>query len=150
MWGGAVAGTGQCVASGIRVYNEMTDGQEVNKEMASDPTYKAAMAVADGVGLVGAGAGLKGVVQTAKAVRSYGVVRTATTSMSRPARKVLTDTLELTAAGKRASSPMINLVVKQRLLEGLGGGVGVSGSAYGGLLKELSIWAFTPAEPAPR
>src|SRR5690606_9822022 len=127
---GAAAGTAQCVASGVRVYNEMSEQHEDNAAMDANSTYRTGMAVADGIGLVSAAGGIKGVVQTAEAVRGHGMVRTATTWMGRPARKVLTESLGLTAAGKRASGRMINLVVKQRLLEGLGGGLGVAGSAY--------------------
>jgi transcription antitermination factor NusA-like protein len=63
-------------------------------------------------------------------------------------RRALTSSLELQGA-KRVAATQINAVIKQRLLDALGAAVGMTGSAFSGVIQELVVWAVSPGEVAP-
>ena len=146
-WGGAIASTGQCVAFGVRVYNEFMDDAAANQRMSNNPYYENAMRAADIVGLAGAGVALKEAKLAHKALNRAGSSwrQSGVEQLARPMRRKLTSGLSLIGA-KRVQSDLINLVVKKKLLEAVGGGIGFAGSIYAGVVNETSVWVIEAGE----
>ena len=96
---------------------------------------------ADAVGLVGAHGTLTEVRKTGDILASHSLswTRAANDPISRPMRRQLTAQLELQGA-KRVSAHDIHSVVKQRMLDGIVGALGVIGSAMTGAIHETIVW----------
>ncbi|NPD68135.1 hypothetical protein HN018_12250 [Lichenicola cladoniae] len=96
---------------------------------------------ADVVGLVGAHGALMEVKKTGDilAGQSLNWSKAATDPISRPMRRRLTEQLELQGA-KRVSAHNVHAVVKQRMLDGITGALGMTGSAMTGAIHEMIIW----------
>ena len=144
LYGGAVASTGQCVVSVARVANVQRGRTDVNGSWDSNRWYVRTMLAADVVGLVGAGGALKELKVTNGVQRQAGFSFTRSThggTSSRPTRRALTTALEL-QGGQRVPGVVINRVVRQRLLDGVGGVIGLFASSYSGALGEAgaSFW----------
>ena len=141
LYGGAVAATGQCAVSAFRTSNIYTGHQNWNTSMDNNAAYIWTMRGADVVGLIGAGGALKElkVAHTALSAKGFGLAQAMQPVLSRPVRRRLPSALGL-AGGRRAAAPTINRFVRQRLLDGVGGVVGLVGSASGGVTKDLVVW----------
>ena len=118
--------------------------------MDSDQRYVWTMRGLDVVGLVGAGGALKEMKVANAALGEAGVGwrAAAGSGLSRPMRRVLTESLELKGA-KRVSSALINAVVKQRLMDALAGVIGMAGSAINGAINDVVVWTVSEAKDAP-
>ncbi len=139
LYGGAAASTGQCVVSVARIANVQRGRGDVNKRWDGNRWYVRTMLAADVVGLVGAGGALKELKATNAVLRraGYSFGRAADDGwISRPMRRALTSALEL-EGGKRVSGTVINRVVRQRLMDGVGGVIGLFASSYSGALNEV-------------
>jgi hypothetical protein len=104
-------------------------------------TYVWAMRGADVVGLIGAGGALKElkVAHSALKAEGFSMMQAARADLSRPVRRRLTEGLAL-QGGRRASGPIINRFVRQKLLDGAAGVIGLTASATDGATKDLVIW----------
>ncbi len=149
LWGGALATSAQCGASVYRTYNATNGRETINDKLDADPRYVWTMRGLDVVGLVGAGGALKEMKIAHGALGEAGVGwrAAAGSGLSRPMRKVLTESLELKGA-KRVSSALINAVVKQRLLDALAGVIGMAGSAIDGVINDVVVWTVSEAKDA--
>jgi len=138
MYGGAIGATGQCMVSVARTTNVARGRTDINQRWDARPTYYWTMLAADGVGLLGAGGALLELKSANAALRgagwSLGQARRGET-ISRPMRRQLTTALELQGATRVAGS-VINRVVRQKLLDGAAGALGMFASGYGGVLNE--------------
>lgn len=138
MYGGAVAATGQCMVSIARTANVHRGRSDINQSWDDNRVYYWTMLAADGVGLLGAGGALKELKATNAALReagfSFAQARRGET-ISRPMRRRLTTALELQGA-TRVSGAVINRVVRQKLLDGGAGALGLFASGYSGVLNE--------------
>jgi hypothetical protein len=141
LWGGALASTGQCAASVYRTYNVQNGRAAVNDELDQNQGYIWTMRAADAVSLVGAGGALKEVKAANAALEETGVgwKMGATSNLSRPLRRRLTIALELQGS-KRVPSAVINAFVRQKLLDAIGGVVGLVSSSTSGLVNEVVVW----------
>lgn len=138
MYAGAAASTGQCVVSVIRTANAHRGRADINTRWDASPIYVNTMRVADGVSLIGAGGALKELRATNAVLHEAGFSLKRglrSEAISRPMRKRLTTMMEL-KGGNRVAGAEINRMVRQRLLDGVGGAVGLFASGYSGLLKE--------------
>jgi hypothetical protein len=138
LYGGAAASTGQCVVSVARVANVQRGRADVNESWDANRWYVRTMLAADVVGLVGAGGALKELKATNAVLRQGGFSLTRSTrgeAISRPMRRALTTALEL-QGGSRVPGVVINRVVRQRLMDGVGGVIGLFASSYSGALGE--------------
>ncbi|WP_420139365.1 hypothetical protein [Sphingomonas sp.] len=138
MYGGAIASTGQCMVSVVRTANVERGRVDINQRWDNSPIYYWTMLAADGVGLLGAGGALVELKTTNAVLREAGFsFRQAARSetISRPMRRRLTTLLDLHGA-KRVSGAVINRVVRQKLLDGAAGALGMFASAYSGVLNE--------------
>ena len=146
LWGGALASTGQCMASSYRNANVYRGRQDINDALDHNSSYVWTMRAADGVGLLGAGGALKEVKAANAALHSAGVEwRTASGALSRPLRRRLTTALELEGA-KRVATHEINRFVRQKLLDATGGVIGLIGSSTSGIIKEVAVWITEEAQ----
>lgn len=138
MYGGAIASTGQCMVSVARTANVHRGRTDINQRLDDSKVYYWTMLAADGVGLLGAGGALKELKATNAALEgagfSFGQARRGET-ISRPMRRRLTTALELQGA-TRVSGAVINRVVRQKLLDGAAGALGMFASGYSGVLNE--------------
>lgn len=140
LWGGAIAATGQCVASSYRTANVYRGRQNINDALDHNSTYVWTMRVADGVGILGAGGALKEVKATNAALHTASFEwRTASGPLSRPLRRRLTTALELQGA-KRVPAHLINRFVRQKLLDAVGGVIGLIGSSTSGFIRKVAVW----------
>ncbi|RMB53947.1 hypothetical protein C8J44_1559 [Sphingomonas sp. PP-CE-3A-406] len=138
LYGGAAASTGQCVVSVARVANVQRGRTDVNQNWDANRWYVRTMLAADVVGLVGAGGALKELKATNAVLREGGfsfIRSTRGETISRPMRRALTTALEL-QGGRRVPGVVINHVVRQRLMDGVGGVIGLFASSYSGALGE--------------
>lgn len=139
LYGGAAASTGQCVVSVARVVNVQRGREDVNRSWDANRWYVRTMLAADVVGLVGAGGALKEVKATNAVLReagySFSRARQGST-ISRPMRRALTTALDLQGSS-RVSGVVINRVVRQKLMDGVGGVIGMFASGYSGALGEV-------------
>ncbi len=138
LYAGAAASTGQCVVSVVRTANAHRGRADINAGWDASPLYVNTMRAADGISLIGAGGALKELRATNAVLHEAGFslkrgVRSE--AISRPMRKRLTTMMGL-EGGKRVPGAEINRVVRQRLLDGVGGAVGLFASGYSGLLNE--------------
>lgn len=139
VYGGAAASTGQCVVSVARVVNVQRDRADINRSWDANRWYVRTMLAADVVGLVGAGGALKELKATNAVLRQAGYSFSRASqgeAISRPMRRALTSALEL-EGGRRVAGAVINRVVRQRLMDGVGGVVGLFASSYSGALGEV-------------
>ena len=150
LWGGALATSGQCAASVYRTYNVTHGRASINDALDADPRYVWTMRGADALGLIGAAGALKEVKVAGSALSEAGIGWRAAGSgtISRPMRKVLTESLELKGA-KRVSSALITAVVKQRLLDAIAGAIGMAGSAFNGVVNDAVVWTVSEVQNAP-
>lgn len=148
LYAGALAGTGQCVASVYRVNNAARGRSDINDELDRSRAYQWSMLGADAIGLFGAGAGLRGAAATGKALKSVGATGGDLLARSLP-RAVRGDlSIALGINGMKLGTRMINKVVRQRLLDGAGGVLGVVSSVDGGIVRELIVWVIGDPEKA--
>lgn len=147
LWGGALATSTQCGASVYRTYNATHGRKLVNDKLDADQRYVWTMRGLDVLGLVGAGGALKEMKVADAALGEAGVGwrAAAGSGLSRPMRRVLTESLELRGA-KRVSSTLINAVVKQRLLDALAGVIGMAGSAINGVINDVVVWTVSETQ----
>jgi len=139
VYGGAAAATGQCVVSVARVVNVERGRADVNRSWDANRWYVRTMLAADVVGLVGAGGALKELKATNAVLRQAGYSFSRASqgeTISRPMRKALTSALDLQGA-RRVPGIVINKVVRQRLMDGVAGVIGLFASSYSGALGEL-------------
>jgi hypothetical protein len=153
LWGGAAASAAQCGVSTYRLGNVVTGREKTNDELDQDARYKTVMYVLDGIGLVGAGGAIKEVAATNAVLKEAGITWEAAKAgnLSRPARRILTEGLELQGA-KRVPAAQISRVVKKKLLDLTGAAVGMTGSATtdGSVVHDIGIWVVTkPASAKP-
>ncbi|WP_156347798.1 thermonuclease family protein [Sphingomonas sp. Leaf9] len=146
LYAGALAGSGQCMASVYRVNNARRGRSDINETLDKSPVYIWSMRGADAIGLVGAAGGLVGVAKTGAALSKTGVKAgdLAARSLTRAARAELSAAMGIN--GVKLGTRMINKVVRQRLLDGAGGVLGVVSSADGGLIRELIVWVIADKE----
>lgn len=146
LYAGALAGTGQCMASVYRVNNARRGRSDINDRLDKSPAYVWSMQGADAIGLIGAGGGLVGVAKTGAALSKTGVRASdlAARSLTRAARGELSAAMGI--HGMKLGTRMINKVVRQRLLDGAGGVLGVVSSADGGIIRELIVWVIGDPE----
>lgn len=138
MYGGAAAATGQCMVSVARTANVYRGRTDINERWDDNRLYYWTMLAADGVGLLGAGGALKELKATNAALREAGFSLSQARrgeTISRPMRRRLTTALELQGA-TRVSGAIINRVVRQKLLDGAAGALGLFASGYSGALSE--------------
>lgn len=138
LYGGAAAATGQCVVSVARVANVQRGRADINQSWDENRWYVRTMLAADVVGLVGAGGALKELKATNAVLRQAGFSFARSTSgeaIGRPMRRALTTGLDL-QGGRRVPGVVINRVVRQRLMDGVGGVIGLFASSYSGALGE--------------
>lgn len=138
LYAGAAASGGQCVVSVVRIANLHRGRADINDGWDAWPLYVNTMRVADGVSLIGAGGALKELRTTNAVLQEAGFslkrgVRSE--AISRPMRKRLTTMMELKGSNRVAGAE-INRVVRQRLLDGVGGAVGLFASGFSGLLND--------------
>ena len=147
LWGGALAPSGQCGASLYRTYNATHGRESINAALDANPRYVWTMRGADALGLVGAAGALKEVKVAGSALSEAGIGWRAAGSgtISRPMRKILTESLELQGA-KRVSSALISAVVKQRLLDAIAGAIGMAGSAFNGVVNDAVVWTVSEVQ----
>ena len=134
VYGGAAAATGQCVVSVARVVNVERGRADVNRSWDANRWYVRTMLAADVVGLVGAGGALKELKATNAVLRQAGYSFSRASqgeTISRPMRKALTSALDLQGA-RRVPGIVINKVVRQRLMDGVAGVIGLFASSYSG------------------
>lgn len=137
LYAGAAASTGQCVVSVVRTVNIHSGRGDINDRWSNNSTYATTMLAADGISLIGAGGALKQLRATNAALKSAGfsIGRAARNdNLSRPMRKQLTTMLDLRGA-RRVPGVEINRVVRQRLLDGTAGVIGLIASGYSGILN---------------
>lgn len=141
MYGGAIAATGQCAVSTFRTSNVYTGRSAINQRLDTNSTYIWTMRAADGIGLVGAGGALREVkiAHTALSAKGFTWSQAARSGLSRPARRQLTGALGLQGS-RRVPGPTINRYVRQRLLDGVAGAIGLTASATGGVGKDMVVW----------
>ena len=138
MYGGALAASGQCVVSVARTANVYRGRTDINEGWDDSRLYYWTMLAADGVGVLGAGGALKELKATNAALREAGFSLARAhrgETISRPMRRRLTTALELQGA-KRVPGAVINRVVRQRLLDGAAGALGLFASGFSGALNE--------------
>lgn len=138
LYGGAAAATGQCVVSVARTVNLQRGRTDINQRWDNSKAYVRTMQAADGVSLIGAGGALRQVLKTNAVLRGagYSVPRAGRgEAISRPMRRRLTTMLELQGAA-RVSGVEINRVVRQHLLDGAAGVLGLFASSYSGLVGD--------------
>lgn len=147
MYGGAMAATAQCAVSTYRTANVHTGRTAINQQLDDNPAYVWAMRGADVVGLIGAGGALKELKVAHSAVRAEGfsMLQASRSNLSRPLRRRMTEGLGL-QGGRRASGAMINRFVRQKLLDGAAGVIGLTASAADGATKDLVIWIVDAAQ----
>jgi hypothetical protein len=111
-----------------------------NEALDASPCYRWSMLTADMVGLVGAAGGVKGAVKTGRALSrtgtSLGDVSARAISAARRRELAALMGLKLTRVGSR----VINRSVRQSLLDGAGGVLGLYSSWDGGVIRELVVW----------
>lgn len=148
LYAGALAGSGQCMASVYRVNNLKRGRKDLNDVLDNSDAYYWTMLGADVIGLYGAQAGLRGTARTAKALRSARV--TAGDLMARSVPRAVRGELSVALGinGMKLGTRMINKVVRGQLLDGAAGVLGVVSSADGGLIRELVIWVIADRDGA--
>lgn len=141
MYAGAVAGTGQCLASVYRVGNAARGRSDINERLDKSDLYYWTMLAADGAGLAGVKGAASGVKNLAGAMGRTGVSagQLSARAMTGAQRAQMTAALGLQAT--KVGSRIINRVVRQRLIEGAGAVLGIYSSADGGIVHELVVWA---------
>jgi hypothetical protein len=141
LYAGALAASSQCVVSTYRTANVYRGHTDINDAMDGSALYQGYSAVADGVGLLGARGALVELKTAHSVIVESGVGWRAATriGMSRPIRRRLTIALELQGA-KRVEGLTINRLVRQRLLDGFAGVLGLVSSSMSGLIKEAVVW----------
>jgi hypothetical protein len=148
LWGGAMAATAQCGVSGYRINNVLRNNDAGNEMLDNNQTYVWSMRGLDALGLVTAFGAFAEVRSTYAALEeadmSFG---DALGPLTRRERLVLTEALELQGA-RRVAAISINNVVKQRLLDGIGGLVGIGGSSVGtgGVVHDVVVWVVSAAQ----
>ena len=143
LWGGALAASGQCVASTYRMTNIYAGHEATNEALDRNDVYINTMRGLDIVGLVGAGAAIKELRAANAILREAGATWSeALGPLSRPQRLRLTEALELQGA-RRVAAVSINAVVKQRLLDGFAAAVGIGGSTGTGVVNEVVVWVVS-------
>lgn len=138
IYAGAAASTLQCSVSVVRTVNLHRGRADINNRWDKNSLYVSAMWAADGVSLIGAGGALKELRATKAVLASSGFTfkqAVGSQAISRPMRRKLTAGLALQGA-RRVPGAEINRVVKQRLLDGTAGVIGLFASGYSGLLNE--------------
>ncbi|MEW6639438.1 MAG: hypothetical protein AB1586_02965 [Pseudomonadota bacterium] len=150
LWGGATASAAQCGVSFYRFGNVVRGRDDINVSLDRDRSYKRAMYILDGVGLVGAGGAIKEVAATRAALQEAGASwRVAEAGqLSRQQRRVFTAAMEWTGV-KRLPNAGISRLVKQKLLDLTGAAIGMvgSGSTDGGVTHDVGIWIVTRPSP---
>lgn len=149
LWGGALASSGQCLASTYRVTNNYRGRADINDRLDNSPLYVNSMLGADVIGLLGAGGAIKEIRATSAALHVAGIEwRTASGALSRPLRRRLTTVFELQGS-RRVSAVVINRFVRQKLLDAVGGVIGLVGSSTSGFTKEVAVWITEENAYAP-
>lgn len=156
----SLAGSAQCVMSGVRMYNEYTDPQ-ANVEMDDETWYKWFSGITDGLSLAG------GVVTGTQTLRMISVLKNSTRKgaldvlkgLSRQERKRLTEELfrvnnpgisdqEIKVLmsrkilpnglkGTRFSNSEIRSGVRKQLFDSVNAVMGVGGSSTSGLISQV-------------
>ncbi len=141
LYGGAIAASGQCAVSVLRTSNLYTGNTAINRRLDNSDVYRWTMRGADFVGVIGAGAALKQLKTTHTVLKANGFTwsHSANSGLSRPVRLRLTAALSLQGS-RRVSGPMINRFVKQRLLDGVAGVIGLTASARNGVVNDIVVW----------
>ena len=138
LYAGAAASTGQCVVSAVRTANVHRGRSDINAGWDKNPYYVNTMRGADAISLIGAAGALKELRMTNAVLHDAGFsLRRAAQSetISRPMRRKLTAAMNL-QGGARVPGAQINRVVRQRLLDGAAGAVGLFASGFSGLVGE--------------
>jgi hypothetical protein len=147
LWGGAVAASGQCVASVYRVTNIARGREDINKSLDENPVYAWSMRGADVVALVGAGGAIKEIWATNKALQEarVGWGKVVEGELKPYQRWRLTKKMELQGGTKRdpLAAARISAVAKQRILDLTGAAVGLVASAQSGVIYDVVVWAIS-------
>ena len=140
LYAGAVAGTGQCLASVYRVGNAARGRSDINEALDRSDLYYWTMLAADGVGLAGVKGAATGVKATVAATRRAGVEigDLAARALTAAQRAEMASVLGLNAT--KVGSRVINRAVRQKLLDGAGAVLGMYSSYDGGIVRELIVW----------
>ena len=134
----AGAGTAQTIASGVRVYNELSGNHAANAAQDNDPYYQWTMRSCDVLQLVSAAGGLK-VASTAAGNlgKAQVPISTALSGMNRAQAKNLARVVGVSrvdVAGTKTA-----LAVKQQILGGFSSVLSAISSVSGGIIKEVAI-----------
>ena len=149
LYAGAFGASGACAASVYRISNVYKGRTDINNSLDRSDVYYWTMLGADVIGLVGAQGALTEVRRTGDILASHSLswTRAANDPISRPMRRQITEQLELQGA-KRVSAHTIHAVVKQRMLDGIAGALGVTGSTMIGAVHETIIWIRSKEKPS--
>jgi hypothetical protein len=147
LWGGALAASGACSVSVFRAGAMITGHAAVNQSLDGNGPYLWTMRGFDLVGLLGVGGAIKDIMATRDAleVSGLGWRRAMADEISRPQRRVITQSLDLVGS-KRVGAKLIGAIVKQRLLAAIAAGVGVGSSAAAGSMHDLVVWVVIPQQ----
>ena len=140
LYGGAIAASGQCVASVYRIHNAIHGRAAVNDALDANSYYRWTMRGADAVGLLGAGAALNEARVAGKALRAAG------TGWSQAVQRTTTSAQRVrVAAGlelpiTRIGSKVLSRLARQKLLDSAAAVLGIYASYDGGVIRELIVW----------
>lgn len=158
-WAGAVAGTAQCLNSGVRIYGEVAD-RELNRELDSQGWYTGTMRALDAVSLLGAGVSTYATIRLTLALRATTgkSMLQVLQGLSRQQRRMLAEELirrenpaisntalkGLVRAGqypKRFTPQSVTQAVRNQLQDAFNAALGFGGSAMSGLIREGGSYA---------
>lgn len=134
----AGAGTVQTIASGVRVYNELTGNHAANAYQDSDPYYQWTMRSCDVLQLVSAAGGLKIAVKTAGNLGKAGVsLDQAWNGVNRAGAKRLASVV---GAGRTdVQGAKTALAVKQQIMGSCSSVISGISSVTGGVINEIAM-----------
>lgn len=141
LYAGAIAASAQCVVSVIRTSNLYTGNQSWNKAMDESPKYVLAMQGTDTIGLIGGGGALIELKAARSALTAKGFTfsRAMKPSLDQNSRRKLTKSLGIYGV-RTAPAVVINRYVKQRLLDGVAGAIGLVASSVSGITNDMIVW----------
>lgn len=145
-----MASLAQCSISAYRVYNEATDQAERNDAMDQSFVYqRVAKPGLDVVGLAGASVALRQALRYSGTLTRNGASLGSVLrgdAIARPMRRRITQGLGIQGT-RRLSSSTLTARTRLELLETLGAGLDLSGSAIGGLGHEVIVYIQGPDNP---
>lgn len=140
---------GHCSFGAVRGF-DVSDQQSLHGSsglehgFGQQPTVRTDNARADIIGLVGAGGAIMELkaAKTVLSAKGFTFTTAIKSELNSTARRKLTKALGIGGL-TRAPTVVINKFVRQRLLDGVGGAIGLAGSGIGGVVgeaKDMVIW----------